>query len=142
MRSKKRVTALFAFSPLAGIGLELPSHLANLRTDYMLKRDPSGGKLLNKLIPEEASKDFLEDPRISPVFGGFSGFPPLFICASDTEILYDDACILYEKAKKAGVNCVFERGHSLLHAWASIPQLPEARKTLTNLKSFLRTQGI
>ncbi len=126
-----------AFSPLAGIGLELPSHSKNLKTDYMLKRDPSGGTLLTKLIPAGADKNFFQNPLISPVFGDFNGFPPLFISASDTEILYDDACVLYEKAKQAGVDCIFERGRSMLHAWAGIPQLPEARKTLANLKAFI-----
>ena len=134
--------AVAAFSPLAGIGLELPSHFDNVKTDYMLKRDPSGGELLKKLLPEGADKDFLKDARISPVFGDFRGFPPLFLSASDTEILYDDACILYEKAKESGVDCCFEKGHSLLHAWVGIPQLPEARKTLFNFKSFLKERGL
>lgn len=128
--------AVAAFSPLAGIGLSLPSHKNNLKTDYMLKRDPSGEQLLGVLIPEGAGEDFLKDPVISPVYGTFQGFPPLFLSASDSEILYDDSVLLYEKATSCGVKCEFEIGHKMLHAWAGIPQIPEARRTLKNMAQF------
>ena len=128
--------AVAAFSPVAGIGMDLPSHKANIKTDYMLKRDPSGGKLLAKLVPAGAGEDFLKDPSISPVYGEFRGFPPLFLSVSDSEVLYDDSKLLYEKAKTAGVKCKLEIGHKQLHAWASIPQIPESHQTLQNMKTF------
>lgn len=130
-----------AFSPLAGIGMELPSHRTNLQTDYMLKRDPSGGALLTKLIPEGAGEDFLKDPKISPAFGDFAGFPPLFLAVSDIEILYDDSKLLYERAKAAGVETELIVGHNMLHAWASIPQIPDSRKTLREMKTFFIKAG-
>lgn len=133
--------AVAAISPLAGIGMDLPSHKTNLATDYMLKRDPSGGALLKKLLPEGAGEDFLKDPHISPLYGDFAGFPPLFLAASDSEILYDDSKLLHERAKAAGVEAELIVGHKMLHAWASIPQIPESRKTLRELKAFLQKTG-
>ena len=134
--------AVAAISPLAGIGMQLPSHQTNLATDYMLKRDPSGGALLQKLIPEGAGEDFLKDPKISPVYGDFAGFPPLFLAASDSEILFDDSKLLFKTAKAAGVKCFFLIGHKQLHAWASIPQIPEARSALKQMRTFLQREGV
>ena len=78
----------------------------------------------------------MKDPNISPIYGEFRGFPPLFLSVSDSEVLFDDSKLLYEKAKTAGVECKLEIGHKQLHAWASIPQIPEAHKTLQNMKAF------
>ena len=130
--------AVVAFSPLAGLGLNLPSHIENVKTDYMLKRDPSGEGLLHKIVAIENKEKIIKNPLISPIFADYKNFPPLFISVSNTEILYDDSCLLYKKAKEAGVKCLLEVGNKLLHAWPSIPQLLEARKTLANVAKFLK----
>lgn len=134
--------AVAAFSPVAAIGMDLPSHKANIKTDYMLKRDPSGGKLLEKLVPPGCGEAFLKDPSISPYFGEFRGFPPFFLSVSDTEVLYDDSRLLYEKAVSSGVKCRLEVGHGMLHAWASIPQIPESHGTLRRMKAFFEEVGV
>lgn len=134
--------AVAAFSPLAGIGADLPSHKTNVKTDYMLKTDPSDARFLSKICPEGAGREFFEDPLVSPIRGGFEGFPPLYISASDSEVLYDDARALYEKAKKSDVVCRLEVRKGLIHAWPMITQLKEARKTLHDVKDFFARAGI
>ncbi len=104
----------------------------------MLKRDPSGEGLLHKIVAIENKEKIIKNPLISPIFADYKNFPPLFISVSNTEILYDDSCLLYKKAKEAGVKCLLEVGNKLLHAWPSIPQLLEARKTLANVAKFLK----
>lgn len=137
-----RPAAVAAFSPLAALNTDLPSHKTNVKTDYMLKRDPSSGELLKLICPENAGAEFFKDPIISPVYGTFNNFPPLFLAASDSEILYDDAVMLYQKAVNDGVKAHIEVMNGLLHAWPIITQLPEARKTLKKLDVFLKNAGI
>ena len=137
-----RPAAVAAFSPLAALNTNLPSHKTNVKTDYMLKRDPASGELLKLICPENAGVEFFKDPIISPVYGTFNNFPPLFLSASDSEILYDDAVMLYQKAVNDGVKAHIEVMNGLLHAWPIITQLPEARKTLKKLDVFLKNAGI
>ena len=137
-----RPAAVAAFSPLAALNTDLPSHKTNVKTDYMLKRDPASGELLKLICPENAGVEFFKDPIISPVYGTFNNFPPLFLSASDSEILYDDAVMLYQKAVNDGVKAHIEVMNGLLHAWPIITQLPEARKTLKKLDVFLKNAGI
>ena len=137
-----RPAAVAAFSPLAALNTDLPSHKTNVKTDYMLKRDPSSGELLKLICHENAGVEFFKDPIISPVYGTFNNFPPLFLSASDSEILYDDAVMLYQKAVNDGVKAHIEVMNGLLHAWPIITQLPEARKTLKKLDVFFKNAGI
>lgn len=60
------------------------------------------------ICPENAGAEFFKDPIISPVYGTFNNFPPLFLSASDSEILYDDAVMLYQKAVNDGVKAHIE----------------------------------
>lgn len=73
-----RPAAVAAFSPLAALNTDLPSHKTNVKTDYMLKRDPSSGELLKLICHENAGVEFFKDPIISPVYGTFNNFPPFF----------------------------------------------------------------
>lgn len=134
--------AVAAYSPLAAIGMELPSHKNNVKTDYMLKRDPSGKELISAICPEGAGEEFFKDETISPYYGSFEGFPPLYLSASDSEVLFDDAKALYEKAKGSGVKCELEIRSGLIHAWPIITQLKEARETLAGTKEFFEREGL
>src|SRR4029077_3057211 len=44
------------------------------------------------------------DPLVSPLFGDFAGLPPLFVTASQGEVLLSDTTRLAERAAKAGVD--------------------------------------
>lgn len=135
-------TAVAAYSPIAAIGKDFPSHRSNLKTDYMLKRDPTCKELLNMICPEGAGKEFYENREISPYYGSFEGFPPLYLSVSDSEILFDDAKALYEKATNSGADCKFEIRKGLIHAWPVITQLKEARRTLADTKKFFERAGL
>ena len=133
--------AVAAFSPLAGLNMDFASHTENVKTDVMLKRDPAAGKLLDMLCPEGYGASFCKDAAVSPYYGEFRGYPPLFLSASDEEILYDDARALYARAQSAKVRCRLEVQKGMMHAWPMFPMLKEARKTLADLKMFLKEAG-
>ncbi len=75
----------------------------------------------------------------SPLYGDLAGLPPLFIQASDSEVLLDDSTRLAEKARKAGVAVEFRAWHKLPHVWQFFaPFLPEGRAALQETARFIR----
>ncbi len=81
----------------------------------------------------------LDDPRVSPAYGDFHGFPPMLIQVGTHEILESDSVTVYEKAASAGAKAtltryegmfhVFQLGGTLLkesrHAWKEVGQFIE-----------------
>ena len=57
------------------------------------------------------------DPLISPVFGDFTGLPPLLFQTGHTEVLRDDWCGPTERARAAGVPVRLEVFPLVPHAW-------------------------
>lgn len=42
----------------------------------------------------------VKNPYLSPIYGDFSGFPPIWICVGTEEVFYDDAFVLRDLAVK------------------------------------------
>lgn len=81
----------------------------------------------------------LDDPRVSPLYGRFEGFPRLFICASTDEVLRDDAIRTAEKAKASGVQVELQIEKGLVHIWPIFaPLMPESMRTLKAGAEFIR----
>ena len=81
-------------------------------------------------------------PEASPIFGDLSGLPPLLIQASNTELLFDEAVRLHEKAKKSGVDSTLSTYPGLSHVWQIFPGLiPEAGIALREIAAFVRAKA-
>ncbi|MGI4857465.1 MAG: alpha/beta hydrolase fold domain-containing protein [Janthinobacterium lividum] len=82
------------------------------------------------------------DWRASPLYGDFTGLPPLLIQASDSEVLLDDARRVVEKARAAGVEVEFREWRGVPHAWQIFAGfLPEARVALHQAGDFIRRRA-
>ncbi len=57
------------------------------------------------------------DPRASPLFGAFDGFPPTLIQVGSEEVLFDDAARLRDRLTSAGVDTVFQEWAGMIHVW-------------------------
>ena len=80
------------------------------------------------------------DPRISPVFGDFTGLPPLLFQTGDTEVLRDDSVRAAERARAAGVIARLEVYALAPHAWHQLGTwLPETRTALRQIIGFAHT---
>ena len=128
--------AIVAFSPATDQYEDLPSHKGNIKTDYML-RDAVAKGMADVLFDHEVDREVLKDPLLSPYYGDFNGLPPIFLSASDSETLYDDTIVLYEKLKKEGHIVEKDIRHKVCHAYQMMPFIPEARKTLNRCFGFL-----
>jgi len=81
-----------------------------------------------------------EQEEASPLFGDLAGLPPVFTLVSCSEMLYDDALRLHEKAGKSGVRSVLRAYPGLAHDWPlAVGLIPEARQALLEIADFLRS---
>ena len=129
--------AIVSFSPCTDQYSDLLSHTKNIKTDYMLKDAVAKG-LTDVLFEEKIDRESLKDYLLSPYYGDYKDLPPIYLSASDTETLYDDSLILYNKLKNENHNVVFEVAHNACHAYQIMTYMPEAKKTLNNVFNFLK----
>jgi len=82
------------------------------------------------------------DPRhpwASPIYGDLAGLPPALIQVGSDEILHDDAARLAKRLDMAGGSARLEIWPRMPHVWHIFaPMLPEARRAIGHIGSFLR----
>ena len=123
--------ALVAFSPCVTQADQFPSYTENAAADYMLRTSVMEGKIKVVFGSRVNDLEYLRQPAISPLYGDFSGLPPVFFSVSDTEVLLDDSRVLYEKLKKQGHQTALDIRHGVCHAFQVFTAMPEARQALT-----------
>lgn len=113
-------------------------------TGASLEANDASDVMLSAVAVRNFSRYYLGDaaadhPIASPLYGDYAGLPDLFIQASDTEVLLDDAARVARKASAAGVAVDFKVWRRLPHAWATLaPMLPEARAAIKEAGGFVR----
>ena len=122
--------ALVALSPCVTQADRFPSYTQNAATDYMLRTAVAEGKIKIVFGSRANDLEYLRQPTISPLYGDFSGLPPVFFSASDTEVLLDDSRVLYETLKKQGHQTALDVRHGVCHAFQVFTAMPEARQAL------------
>lgn len=130
-----RPVALFAFSPLTDFTLSGESLRANAACDVILpaERAPETAELYLQGEPSD-------DLRASPLFANFTGAPPVWLTAGDTEILLDDTRRMAARMRAQGVAVTETIEHDLPHVWPFFHGvLPEGRATLHALGGWIRS---
>lgn len=80
-----------------------------------------------------------KDPSVSPYFGNFEGFPPVFITCDSGEGLYADSLYVYEKCEEAGVRSELVAMKGAFHAFATMGgSSPETSKLMEDYIAFMR----
>jgi acetyl esterase/lipase len=121
--------AAILLSPLADLTFQGPSLFANAPADPIVCDQPMA--YFSKCYIERSDAE-LTDPLVSPMYGDFHGFPPLLVIASTSEMLYDDAIRISEKAACAGVEVQLEEWDDMIHVFplfglaAAWPEVDEA----------------
>ncbi len=99
--------------------------------------------LFSRTSAEEAAPAYLggadpTDPIASPIFGDWSGAPPLLILVGDVEVLLDDSRRLAEVASAAGVDVTLSIYPEMPHIWTmSYPAFPEAIDGVGEMAAFV-----
>lgn len=88
------------------------------------------------------SDEHMKHPYASPVYGEFSGLPPLLLTVDEDETLRDDTHRVAEQARMAGVSVKLIARHGLMHVWPVFyPLLAESRKDVAFTIKFIKSLG-
>lgn len=124
-------------SPYADLSASGASLTSNSRTCVMF----TGDSIRRAASTYLAGADAL-DPRASPLFADYAGFPPLLIYVSDNEVLRDDGIRVAEKAAAAGVATELQVWRGQPHVWPLfVPRLPEAVNVIKEMAAFCKNAG-
>jgi epsilon-lactone hydrolase len=85
----------------------------NDATDFLIARQGLQGNI-DRYLSGGASP---ADPLVNPLYADFTGFPRLFITASDTESLFADAERLDHISRRDGVDVTFSVARDQQHVW-------------------------
>ena len=85
----------------------------------------------------DAGTHDLKHPLVSPVYGGFSGFPPTILVSGPRDLLLSDTVRVHRKLRQAGVEALLHVFEGLLHAqYLRLFQAPESRDAFGEVSSF------
>ncbi|WP_299044302.1 alpha/beta hydrolase [uncultured Tateyamaria sp.] len=128
--------AVFALSPLTDLTFSGASIRDNAQSEVELPVERVDD--MANMYLGGAARD---DPRASPLFADFTGAPPVWITAGDTELLVDDSRRMAARLQGQGVDTTYVEERDLPHVWPIFQNtLPEARATLSALATWIRAQ--
>ena len=82
-------------------------------------------------------------PLATPHLGDLSMLPPLLIQVGGSEVLLDDARLLAESARRAGVEVTLEEWPHMVHVWHVFAgRIPESTEAVERLGTFLHQRSI
>jgi acetyl esterase/lipase len=111
-----------------------PSRILRMRRDPIL---PIGD--LYRVSDMYVGAHDASDPELSPLYADCRGFPPMYLLASDNEILTDDTVLFARRAREHGVDVKFDVWPILPHAFPLFSAvIPEARQARTDIIAFMR----
>lgn len=107
---------------------------------YNYDKDPLFGSTRDSLVynRDYAGDHDLTDPYLSPIFGDFTGFPPMLIQAGSLEMLLSDSQTVAEKAKSQGVKVRLSVYEGMFHVFQMAQMLlPESKRAWAEVGRFL-----
>ncbi|WP_435310081.1 alpha/beta hydrolase [Sebaldella termitidis] len=125
--------AAFLFSPMLDFSLSGESVTKNKDLDPKIFKEDL--ELTSKYYCDKKS---VKNPLVSPVYGDFTDFPPLFIQVGSEELLLSDSLTLEKRAKNAGVSVKLEVWDGMWHVFQTrFESIPEADQAVTNAVDFI-----
>lgn len=138
---KELPKAVICMSPWADLAGKGESHTANIYKDPLFGIKEGAAISENFVPPTYAGSTGLTDKYLSPMYGSFSGFPPMLIQVGTYEILESDSQTVYEKAKAAGVDVKLTRYNGMFHVFQMAGKmLPESKAAWAEVSVFLAEQ--
>ncbi len=112
-----------------------PSRALRMKQDPLL---PIGA--LGRVDEMYAGDWDASDPELSPLYMDCKGLPPIYLLASDNEVLLDDTVLLARRLREAGTESKFEVWPLLPHAFPLFEAVfPEVRQARKDIVEFIRT---
>jgi acetyl esterase/lipase len=85
----------------------------------------------------------VRNPYISPIFGDYTGIPPLLIQAGEHEVIRDDSVQAAAKAEADGADVTLEIWPGMFHVFQSHDPLvlPEVKEAIDHIARFIRAHA-
>ena len=134
-RNLPRPAAVFGFSPWADLTLSGGTLRSNARVEAILPAER-----LPEIVTGYLGDADPSDPRASPIFGDFTGAPPVLIQVGDREILLDDSRRLGAALQAQGVAATVDIWPDVPHVWQIFQgQLRQADQALEKIAAFFKS---
>lgn len=119
-------------SPVVDMTMSGTTFVTHARRDPVFSLPQLIGFRNQYLEPEQ-----MLDPRASPLFESFRGFPPLLFQAGSEEVLLDDALRGAARAHADGVDVELEIWQQMPHAFQIVRTLPQAAAAAEHIVAFI-----
>ena len=94
-----------------------------------------GADMMDAMVPVYLERrEQCTDPRVSPLFGDYTGLPPLLLVVGSTELLLDDAVRVAQRWPRSTLLV----WHGMPHVFPGFDFLPEAREATERIGRFVR----
>ncbi|MBP3206028.1 MAG: alpha/beta hydrolase, partial [Lachnospiraceae bacterium] len=127
--------AVITMSAWTDLTLSGDSYTENFNTDPMF----GGSKdtlVYHNAYPGEHDP---REPYISPVFGDYTGFPPMLMQVGEREMLLSDTLEVARKAKICGVHVKEQIFPGMFHVFQmGLTRYPEAEQAWKQVRKFIR----
>lgn len=118
--------------PFADLTLGSPSIKEAMGEDPAAPRD-----LLSLMATYYFQRHEPRDPLVSPIYGDFSGLPPVFVTAVEGESLFDDARRVYEKARLEDIEITGFWVRDSVHVYPLFPFLEETKEFMRKISTWI-----
>ncbi|CAB5107254.1 hypothetical protein D3OALGA1CA_4918 [Olavius algarvensis associated proteobacterium Delta 3] len=127
--------SLVAISPATDFTGGSPSLVSRASVDPIINP-----QILPALIPVYLGQNTSPtDPYASPLFGNYSGMPPLLLQVGDVEVLLDDSTRLAKHAREQGCDVTLDIWDGMPHVFQGFaPFLPDASEAIAKIGQFIR----
>jgi acetyl esterase/lipase len=123
-------------SPWVDLTCSGASYETKATEDPIVKREGVGEMAMAYLRGQDP-----KTPLASPLFASLAGLPPLLIQVGSAEVLLDDAVMLADRAKAAGVETTLEVWDDMVHVWPwFLSLLDEAPAAVSAIAKFARAR--
>ena len=130
----RRPAGAIFFSPWLDLTVAAESYRSNAATDRSLSRESA----------MEAAQQYLQgasaqEPFASPLFANLTGFPPVLVFVSASEVLIDDALTLIGRMSRVGARVEAHVVPDMPHVWPMLA--PGSPETAAAIETFGRFVG-
>lgn len=112
---------MILLSPWTDLTSSGKSHQARANVDPVLNKEYLDRMIKNYTSGICENEEDLKNPYISPLFGDFSGFPPVYIQVGDNEILLSDSIELRKKMLEYNVSVKLDCFQGMWHVFQMSP---------------------
>lgn len=126
---------IITMSPWTDVTLGGESYESNYETDPLFGNSRENMLYQCSYIGDADTKN----PYLSPLFGDFSGLPPMLMQVGEYEVLLSDTIQVSEKAKSAGVKVRTSVYGGMFHVFQmGLDLIPESREAWEEAGEFMR----